>query len=80
MRVKLSKFQGSFDIVTIDLRLILSKFVATDVYALFKKSVKKICNIMFKTRGGVKGFLNNVQKNCGFGSGRHPLVSLGLFV
>ena len=23
--------------------------------------------------GGVKGFLNNVQKNCRFGGGRHPL-------
>ena len=29
---------------------------------------------MFKTKGGgVKGFLNNVQKNCGSGGGGHPL-------
>ena len=28
---------------------------------------------MFKTRG-VKGFLNNVQKNCGSGGGGHPLL------
>ena len=29
---------------------------------------------MFKTKGrGVKGFLNNVQKNCGFGEGGLPL-------
>ena len=32
---------------------------------------------MFKTKGGgVKGFLNNVQKNCGSGEGWHPLFSL----
>ena len=60
---KMSKFWGKFDIVSTDLRIILSNFVATDVYALFKKSIKKICNMMFKTKGGgVKGFLNNVQK------------------
>ena len=30
---------------------------------------------MFKTKGGgVKGFLNNVQKNCGSGGTWHPLV------
>ena len=39
--------------------LSLSNFVATDVYALFKKSIKKICNIMFKTKGG--GCTWNVQ-------------------
>ena len=32
--------------------------------------------MMFKTRGGVKGFLNNVQKNCGSGEGGHPLSHL----
>ena len=51
-------------------------FVATDVYALFMKSIKKICSAMFKTKGGgggVKDVLNNVQKNCGFGNGGHPL-------
>ena len=33
--------------------------------------------MMFKTKGGggVKGFLNNVQKNCGSGAGWHPLPS-----
>ena len=32
---------------------------------------------MFKTKGGggVKGFLNNVQKNCGSGGGWLPLSS-----
>ena len=29
---------------------------------------------MFKTRGGVKGCLNNVQKNCTIGIGRLPLL------
>ena len=48
-------------------------FVATDVYALFMKSIKKICSAMFKTKGWVNGCLNNVQKNCGFGDGGHPL-------
>ena len=46
---KMSKFWGKFDIVSKDLRIILSNFVATDVYALFKKSIKKNRNIMFKT-------------------------------
>ena len=53
---KMSKFYGEFDIVSTDLRIILSNFVATDVYALFKKSIKKICNIMFKTKGGSTAF------------------------
>ena len=35
---------------------------------------------MFKTKGGVKGVLNNVQKNCGFGNGGHPLGKLGKFI
>ena len=41
----MSQFGGKmskFDIVSTDLRIILSNFVATDVYALFKKSIKKI--------------------------------------
>ena len=39
-------------------------FVATDVYALFFKSFKKICNIHVQNEGGgVEGRLNNV-KNC----------------
>ena len=32
---------------------------------------------MFKNEGGgVNGCLNNVKKNCGFGDGGHPLVTL----
>ena len=78
---KMSKFYGETYIVSTDLRIILSNFVATDVYALFRKSIKKNCNIMFKTKGGggVKGFLNNVQKNCRFGEGGHPLLLCGQF-
>ena len=45
---KMSKFYGKFDIVSTDLRIILSNSVATDVFALFKKSIKKICNIFFE--------------------------------
>ena len=52
---KMSKFYGETDIVSTDLRIILSNFLATDVYALFKKSIKKICNMMFKTKGGGGG-------------------------
>ena len=39
----------------------LSNFVGTDVYALFKKSFKNICNIHVQNEwgGGVKGRLNN---------------------
>ena len=43
-----------FDIVTTDLRLILSYFVETDVYVFFNKLAKTICNIMFKKRGSLK--------------------------
>ena len=39
---KMSKFLGEVVIVSIDLRIILSNYVATDVYALFKKSIKKM--------------------------------------
>ena len=65
---KMSKFYGETDIVSTDLRIILSNFVATDVYALFEKSIKK--NLLRNVQnegGGVKGFLNNVQKNYRFG-------------
>ena len=66
---------SKFDIVSTDLLLILSNFVATDAWVLFEKSIKKICNIMFKTNGGgINGFLNNVLRNCGFGSRWHPLL------
>ena len=50
---------------------ILSIFVATDVYALFKKSVTKKCNLNVQNKGGrgegLTGFLNNVKKNCNIG-------------
>ena len=49
---KMSKFYGEFDIVSTDLRIILSNFVATDVYTLFQKSFKKFATYKFKTRGG----------------------------
>ena len=49
--VELSKFDSTFDIVSTDLRHILSIFVATYDYALFKKSVK-IATYIFKRRGG----------------------------
>ena len=45
---KMSKFYGETDIVSTDSRIILSKFVATDVYALFRKSIKKNLQLMFK--------------------------------
>ena len=48
----MSQIEGKFDIVTTELRFILSNFVATDVYALFNMSDKKIATYMFKTRGG----------------------------
>ena len=74
---KMSKFQGEFVIVSIDLRIILSNYVATDVYALFKKSIKKNLLRNVQKRGGwVNGCLNNVQKNCRFGDEGHPLVRL----
>ena len=41
----MSKFQGEFVIVSIDLRIILSNYVATDVYALFRKSIKKTTDL-----------------------------------
>ena len=48
---------SKFDIFTIDLRVILSIIVAAGVYALLLKFLQK-------KKGGVKGFLNNVKKNC----------------
>ena len=70
---KMSKFWGEFVIVSIDLRIILSNYVATDVYTLFKKSIQKnlLRNVQNEGRG-VNGCLINVQKNCGFGNGGHP--------
>ena len=53
--------------------LILSKFVATDVYALFKKSVKNFCNIMFKTKGGgSKAFWTMLKKTADLVKGGTP--------
>ena len=56
-----------FEIFTIDLRVILSIIIATGVYALLFKFLQKNSPHNVQTnRGGVKGFLNNVQKNCTF--------------
>ena len=68
MRVELSRFEGIFDIVSTEIRFILSIFVATDVNALFTKPGNKISYQVFKTRG-VNCFLNNVKKN-----GRNGIV------
>ena len=59
----MSKFYGEFVIVSIDLRIILSNDVATGVYALFKKSIKKnpLRNVQ-NEGGGVNGCLNNIKK------------------
>ena len=51
----MSQIEGKFDIV-------LSNFVATDIYVLFNKSVKKICNIIFKTRGGGQRLFEQCSK------------------
>ena len=45
----------------------------TDVYALFKKSVKKISNIHVQNEGGVKGRLNYVKNNYTIGGRGLPL-------
>ena len=66
---------GEFVIVSIDLRIILSNYVARDVYALFGKSIKKNLLRNVQNEGGVNGFLNNVKKNCGFETRGHPLLS-----
>ena len=52
---KMSKFWGKFDIVSTDLRIILSNFVATDIYALFKKSIKKNLQHDVQNEGGGGG-------------------------
>ena len=55
---------GIFDIVSTDVCLIFLIFVATNVYALFKKSVKQICNLNVQNEGGGgEVFFNNVKKN-----------------
>ena len=58
---------SKFNIFTIDLRVILSIIVATGVYALLLKFLQKNSPHDVQTKGGgVKGLLNNVQKNCTF--------------
>ena len=58
---KMSKFYGETDIVSTDLRSILSNFVATGIYSLFNSPSEKSATHMFKMReGGVKGCFNNV--------------------
>ena len=39
--VELSRFSGIFDMVSTEIRLILSMFVATDLNANFTKPIKK---------------------------------------
>ena len=56
------RFQAVFYIVSTDLRLIMSIFVAKDIFALFTKSVKNwILNVQNEGRGGQQ-LLNNVKK------------------
>ena len=58
---------SKFDVFTIDLRVILWIIVATGVYALLLKFLQKNSPHNVQTKGGgVKGLLNNVQKNCTF--------------
>ena len=51
-RMRYSMFKQIVAYFVYLLRPYVSNFVATDINVLFNKSVKKICNIMFKTRGG----------------------------
>ena len=57
----MSQIEGKFDIV-------LSNFVATDIYVLFNNSVKKLQ----QWGGGAKGFFDNVKKNCTIGTAGFP--------
>ena len=60
-----------------DLRDILSIIVATNVYALLLKFLQKNSPHNVQTKGGmVKGFLNNVLKNCTFLAWRLPLSNI----
>ena len=47
----MSLIGGEFVIVSIYLRIILSNYVATDFYALFKKSIKKTLPEAQRTQG-----------------------------
>ena len=63
---------SKFNIFTIDLRVILLIIVATGVYTLLLKFLQKNSpHRCSNERGGVKGFLNNV--NCTFLIRRLPL-------
>ena len=49
------------------------------LYQMLKNAFKKHplqnrTNVQIKGGGGVKGLLNNVQKNCTFLKGGHPLL------
>ena len=49
------------------------------LYQMLKNAFKKHplqnrTNVQIKGGGGIKGLLNNVQKNCTFLKGWHPLV------
>ena len=71
---------GIFDIVSTDVCLIFLIFVATNVYALFKKSVKQICNlnVQYERGGGeVMFFLTMLKKAELAGDGIHPLPGWG---
>ena len=63
-----SKSKSEFNIYTIDLRVIMLIIVATGVCALLLKFLQKNSPHNVQTNGGgvVKGFLNNVKKNCTF--------------
>ena len=73
---------SKFNIFTIDLRVILWIIVATGVYALLLKFLQKNSphRCSNEKGGGGKGFLNNVQKNCTFLRGWHPLVKLVTYI
>ena len=67
---------SKFNIFTIDLRVIWWIIVATGVYALLLKFLQKNSPHDVQTKGGgVKGLLNNVQKNCTFLTRWLPLPS-----
>ena len=70
---KMSKFYGETDIVSTDLFYAL--FCRNRRLGAFQKIHQKNLqhNVQNEGGGGVKGFLNNVQKNCGSGGGGHPL-------
>ena len=57
----MSQFGGKFDIVSTDLRIILSNFAATDDYGLFKKSIKIFLQHDVQNEGG--GTVHWIQDN-----------------